>query len=474
MAQSKHVIGGKCVVSIGEKEFYITYKSEDNDVDNSVHKSRTADRTKKRTEQIKNKKLNDEKQAFNFILNVTEFTVGDTMNGAYSWTDEPLVEMDVTSQMLLDKVKNRTLNECRDQKVHEAERSDNGGMAFFNTTYRRYVLSELHAKRIRVYISLTTNPKRLSTLHYVLQTIDMRLVNNVFLTLPRKFRGEQTYNIPRELANRFRKLRFLSIDHDIGPTGKILPLVQFLNSTMSSCENEASVIISIDDDNVYDGSMVSTLVYYSLKCGVNCAIGASSQPVRFWNISSVGYPTQSAHHTDQVEFSHDCRHTEVLEGFAGIAYRPWYFDLKLFFSIVFATDRSLYKSCLLSDDMFINFVLSYSNVSLISIKPISHFGSGQLDSRCGQYSLEGREELPYFNDSFALHLKNVDGSQASPATKGWYVNMNQVKYKVCYRNLIKNFLDFDLKNLDFKSRDKLISMFRVGNHKWSLGKKKFF
>jgi hypothetical protein len=463
VAQSTYVIGGKCVVSIGEKEFNITFKSEDND--NSVHKSRTAYLSKNKANKLTNKELNDQKQAFNFVLNVTEFTIGDTLNGAYSWSDEPLVEMDVTSQMLLEKVKNRALNECRGHKVRVAERSDYGGMVFFNTSYRRYVLSELYVKRIRVYVSLTTNPKRLSTLHYVLQNIDMRLVNNVFLTLPRKFRGEQTYNIPRKLANRFRKLRFLSIDHDIGPTGKILPLVQYLNSTMSSCENAAAVIISIDDDNVYDGSMVSTLVYYSLKCGVNCALGTSAQPIKFWNIPSVGYPTQTAHHTDHVEFPHNCKHTELLEGFAAIAYRPGHFDLELFFSIVFATERSLYKSCLLSDDLFLSYVLSYSNVSLISIKSQFDFDQGRPLSRCGQYNLEGRQDLPCFNDSSALHAKNVDGSQASPASPGWTIDMNEIKYKFCYRNLIKNFLDFEKKNIDFKSRDKLIRFFKDGNHK---------
>jgi hypothetical protein len=462
-AQLKNVTERKCVISIGESDFDITYQSEDNDEDNSIYKYDTAKRSKKRTEYLKNNGFNGNKHRINFVLNVTEFIVGETLNGAYNWTDEPLIEMDVTSRTLLDKVKNRALNECQGHGVRVAERADKGGMLFLDTFYRRYVLGELFAKRIRVYVSLTTNPKRLSTLHYVLQTIDMRLVNNVFLTLPRKYRGKQTYSIPRKLAHRFRKLRFLSIDRDIGPAAKILPLVQFINSTMSSSESAAAVIISIDDDNVYDGSMVSTLVYYSLKCGVNCAIAASSQPVKYWNIASAGYPTQSAHHTDDnVEFSHDCKPTEVVEGFAGIAYRPGHFDLELFDSIVFARgERSLYESCMLSDDMLLSYVLSYSNVSLIGVKWYADLDlkTGRPLSRCGQYNVWSREELPFFNDTFAIHAMNVDGSQGSKR------NMNRVKYKLCYQNLVKNFLDFEMESLDFKSRDQLISLFRDGNHK---------
>jgi hypothetical protein len=290
----------------------------------------------------------------------------------------------------------------------------------------------------------------------------MGLVNSVFLTLPRKYRGEQNYKISRKLANRFRKLRFLSINHDIGPTGKILPLIQYLNSTMIRSKNADDVIISIDDDNVYDGSMVSTLVYYSLKCGDNCAIAASSQPIKYWNIPSVGYPGQSAHYTDKVEISHDFKNAELIEGFAGIAYRPRHFDLELFFSIVLSTERSLHKSCLLSDDMFLSYVLAYSNVSLKAIKSYTDLDQkqGKPLSRCGQYNLKGREDLPYFNDSSALHTINIDGSQADPTIYGSNIDTNHVKYKFCFQNLIKDFLDFDKKNLDFKSRDKLIRYFK--------------
>jgi hypothetical protein len=460
VAQLAYVVEGKCVVSIDKNDFYVTYNSGLNGVNNSVYKSHRANRSKiSQIEQITNNGINEKKHTSNFILNVTEFTTGDTLNGAYTWSDEPLVEMDVALRMIFDKIKNRTLKECQGHNVSVAETSDNGNMVFLDTLYRRYVLSELNAKRVSVYVSLTTNPKRLSKLHYVLQTIDMRLVNNVFLTLPRKYRGELKYNISHKLAKRFQKLRFLSIDRDIGPASKILPLVQYMNSTMSSSENAAAVIILIDDDNVYDGSMVSTLVYYSLMCGVHCAIAASSWPVKFWKIPSAGYPSQPAHYTDRVEFSFDCKHAEVFEAYAGALFRPRHFDLELFYSFVFATERSLYESCILSDDLLLSYVLSYSNVSIIGIKFY-----GDLDpetrrsfTRCGHYHRAARADLPYFEDRFALHKLGADGSQ------GWQSNMNEIKYRLCYQNLIKNFLDFQMTNLDFKSRDKLLSLFKNEN-----------
>jgi hypothetical protein len=431
LGQFTYVFQGSCAIKMGKKEFDIKYKSEDDNVQNLVHKFYTANYSKILTEKIKNNKLNDNKPAFKFFLNVTEFDVGDSLKGAYNWNNEPLEEMDVSSRMLLEKVKNRSLNECKGLNFSVVKNNEKNGMLFLNTFYRRYVLNEIISKRIRVYVSLTTNPKRLSKLHYVLQTIDMDLVNKVFLTLPRKYRGEQNYNISRKLSNRFRKLKFLSIDHDIGPTGKILPFIQYINSTMSSYDNAAAVIISIDDDNIYDGSMVSTLVYNSLKCGVNCAVAASSQPIKFWNIPSAGYPSQSAHLTDHVEFSQDCKHTEVIEGFAGVAYRPRQFDLELFDSIVFSTKQSLFKSCKWSDDMLISYLLSFSNVSLISIKTYLDYdlSNGRPIYRCGQHNVEGRVDLPYFKDSFAIHEMNPDGSWGSPDT-------NQVKYKFCYQNLI--------------------------------------
>jgi hypothetical protein len=425
----------QCVVEMGESRFELKYGLNE---DERVALRKSID-----------EKLNYTKN--DRVLKVSLLGVNNTLKGIYSWNDDPLVELDPTSQALINKVKNISIKDC-------------GGYSKINMTggvihrdYRKRVQDEIQKgqlKNTKIYVSLTTNPKRFKTIHYVLQNLDMELIECVFIILPQKYKQLETFNISRNLIKRYNKIKILSINHDIGPAAKILPTAQYLSSIRS---NYNDIIISIDDDNIYASSMVSTLVYYSLQCGQNCAVATSSQLIYYWDIPSVGYPPQFDSNSESLNRSSLVfRPTEVIEGFAAIAYRTKDFDLPLFNSIIFSNKTKLYDVCYLSDDMFISYVLSFSKVSLMGIRWYSD-ADPEADlnfSQCGHYNVWLREELPFFNDTYAIHSMNIDGS------RGPKRNMNRIKYKLCFQHLVTNFLNFDSPNLEFKSRDALIRHFR--------------
>jgi hypothetical protein len=448
----------ECVIEVGASKFELKYGLDENE--KTAYKAQQKNLINKKLKKLSNDTKRLVKGNDGLNLRVTLLNVNDTLNGTYIWNDNKLTELDSTSRELFEKVNNKSIEDCGGYSKINLTGS------ILHTQYRKSVLKEMkqggRLASTKIYVSLTTNPKRLSTVHYVLQTLDMDLINSVFITLPRRYKDTEMYNISRELTKRFSKVKFLSIDRDIGPAAKVLPAAQYVRSVRGGNHND--IIISIDDDNAYVSTMVSTLVYYSLQCGENCAMATSSQLINYWDIASVGFPPQfdSSGSVNSSKFAR----TELIEGYAAIAYRTRNFDLPLFDSIIFGgrdqkhalskrREPTLYEACHLSDDMLLSYVLSYSNVTLMGLKwyPELDPETDTSFSQCGFYNVWSREELTFFNDTYAIHAMNFDGSRGSQR------NMNRVKYKLCFQHLIRNFLNFDTPSLEFKSRDLLLGQF---------------
>ncbi len=199
------------------------------------------------------------------------------------------------------------------------------------------------------------------------------------------------------------------------------------------------IFISIDDDNIYASNMVSTLAHYSLKYP-DCALAASSQLLLFWNIPNVAFPPlRVTQNSSSIGFL-----TDIIEGCGSIAYRGKHFDLELFHSVIFS-QSDLYTACYLSDDMLLSYMLAFGQVQLVGLywEPID----------LHTFNIFFRAELPFFNDKYAIHAQDFDGSHGSAK------NMNSNKYNVCYRYLISSFIDFKTRAARFRSRDEMIALF---------------
>ncbi|MEI6791537.1 MAG: hypothetical protein WCK42_10185, partial [Myxococcaceae bacterium] len=117
-----------------------------------------------------------------------------------------------------------------------------------------------YLKNHKVYVSFSTSPKNLSKLLPMLRTLDLELVEKIYLALPEKYRNTQEYGpIPPEILN-FTKLEIIARDQkDLGPIMKMLPAIEKVAAL-----DPYALVISIDDDTGFPKGMVNELIYYSV------------------------------------------------------------------------------------------------------------------------------------------------------------------------------------------------------------------
>jgi hypothetical protein len=228
-----------------------------------------------------------------------------------------------------------------------------------------------------VYLSMTVNPNRLSTLHRVLspmsEIILSESVKGVIINVPDYFRNNSTQpydqTVVKELDEMFNlryngKVIFNQIGKDLGPISKILPTFRRLYNEGSPPD---TIVISIDDDHLYSSEAIKELIEkkasYSSQGGV---VTFGGNVLNHWIHAEGGdeqrlFPNWTSKlkmcFSDQKSFV--CR-VDVVEGWAGVAYELKDFsslDLKLMEAL--ATKTS--KECRLSDDLVISFVLGLNN-----------------------------------------------------------------------------------------------------------------
>jgi hypothetical protein len=337
----------------------------------------------------------------------------------YDWTDD---DLNLTDRKLV-----QTINDVVGERLRLAEQ------------LRQYVADNLGAQKL--YLTMSTNPKRMKTLHYTLSTIDFSNIDTLFITLPFKYRNKFRYQISRKLAMKFNKIKFLSISSDIGPLAKIIPAVEYVKSVRGKLA-EDDIFISIDDDNAYHTSMVNTLAYYSL-IDKGSAFGASARKVKYWFMSPAGLPPYQNVKMPALS-ALTKRPIDILEGYAGVSYRGRHFDIELIKNLVYEDNRNeIFTMCYTSDDLVISYFLAYNNVQLnqIPVKTTDY------------YNVKNRMSFPHADDDFALHLVDSKGAKIIQTP---YVYLNVEKYNSCYQQLVATFLSIQADKIEFKTRSQLI------------------
>src|SRR5262249_53954025 len=111
----------------------------------------------------------------------------------------------------------------------------------------------------RVVISLTTTPSRITRLGPTLRSLLAQDYppTAICLAVPRRsLRENRTYTVPVALT-RHATITVIDSERDWGPATKLLPMLR------AERERPETLIIAVDDDNIYPREMVSTFVHFS-------------------------------------------------------------------------------------------------------------------------------------------------------------------------------------------------------------------
>lgn len=334
---------------------------------------------------------------------VTPLSLNDTMNGQYKWTDANLLD-DKDCQAQADKFKSTPE---------------------LNDEYKKKIPGMLG--KSKVHMTLTTSPKRLLKLHYVLQTVNHERVDKIFITLPVKYKNKHQYEIPRKLLKQFPKIQFLSATVDIGPALKVAGAAAYLQKQGQN----GDVLVVIDDDNVYGSSLADSFAYFCKKYP-KCIFATSILDfINFYGLPPVN--------SEADEF---LRRINVIEGFCAYSSLAGNFDVELIVALTRRDRNPILSPIFLSDDLAISFAAAFNgltfNTTYVSWEKTTPF-----------YDRRFREDLNYFKDEDALHLYNADDTREQSLC-------NTIKYAQCMQILLKFALDETKPGLPYVSRDELL------------------
>ena len=331
---------------------------------------------------------------------ITPLAFMDTMGGQVEWTNDALVT-DSENYILLQQAK--CLQPLPPDVYDE-------------------MVDMLGDKK--VYISLTTSPSRLMRIHYQFESMDLRNVTTIFITISPLYKDNQPYRIPIKLVQKFPQIQFMFASFDLGPSMKIISVIDYLKEIPGS---EQDIVIVMDDDSVYAPSMVNTFIYQSLIVPEG-VINASP-----FKDSLELYAMPPVVHREVPYL----RQLNRVEGFSGYSFRAGSFDTDIIKAIIRKDLNIGLTPCFQSDNMVISYTFLFLGVPIYTTDvPDSIF-----------YSYNTRYYLPQYIDYDALHRLNLDGTR-SP------IEINHFKFSIT----LEFFADFFINpcTLEFETKDRVV------------------
>jgi hypothetical protein len=221
---------------------------------------------------------------------------------------------------------------------------------FLQHQIERYMRFALQNQNI--VVSMTTTPQRILQIEPYIQTILNQnvTISKVYLNIPHKFkRNNSNYDIP-EWLKQHPKITILRT-MDYGPATKLLGLLEQIQLRPDD------IIITLDDDAVYPSNLVLHLAYKSLR-NPKIAVGASGANIMYDANNDVDtkYLFGLEHRYKKSEY------VDVLQGYAGIAYRAAFFDNSIFALMEYPPE------CIASDDLYFAFYLAQRKIERYSIQ----------------------------------------------------------------------------------------------------------
>lgn len=161
------------------------------------------------------------------------------------------------------------------------------------------------------------------------------------LSIPDKCRRQKKkeYVIP-EFISQYKNLKIIKTDYDYGPSMKLLPVLEY--------EREPeSIIITIDDDHVYNEEFLETILKYS-KQYPDCAVGFDG-----WNVRSLIEKNKFEFFYENLD---EPVSADVLAGFRGVLYKKKFFTDDIF------DYEGFPKIAFMQDDVWISAHLAKNNI----------------------------------------------------------------------------------------------------------------
>ncbi len=262
----------------------------------------------------------------------------------------------------------------------------------------------------RVYLSLTTSPQRISNVVNVIESLDLSLVEKIFVSIPKKFgRDGLAYEIPAILINH-PKVRILQIENDLGPITKLIPPTTYLRRY-----DPTAWLVTVDDDIAYPKTAIRELAA-AKAYHHDAVISASGQSSAYWKISHADFPGSSKNDNYPIRSS-AVQPVDVVEGFAATIYAVKDLDPDMLQTI-----SSLSKETFVSDDLVVSYYLGQQDIPRLRLES-RHFNVTQIHET----------EVGMQDD--ALHR----GAGLMDARS--HQNINETKYQKAFQTLHADFPD---------------------------------
>lgn len=170
---------------------------------------------------------------------------------------------------------------------------------------------------MNLIVSFTTIPGRIEHIQKTIDSIleQSRKPDRICLAIPNQCRRQKRrdYVIP-EYLTKLDSLVILREEQDTGPSMKLLPALRYV-------QDSDAVIVTVDDDHVYQEQFLETLAGYSEKYP-ECALGFNG-----WNVD----PLINENRYEFIDKSLQAPvHADVLEGYRGVLYRKRFFTDEVF------------------------------------------------------------------------------------------------------------------------------------------------
>jgi mannosyltransferase OCH1-like enzyme len=271
----------------------------------------------------------------------------------------------------------------------------------------------------RVVLSSTTVPSRLPYLNSIINQMYNKQIfraDNFYINVPyvSKRTGEK-YN-DRLLDKIDTKGGWVIINRceDIGPATKLLP-------TSEHEDADNTIIITVDDDQIYDPSVIGLLVNYG-NLNKNCAISTKSMT----------YDLQKSQCTKELE--DDDLNVTFLEGFGCILYRRRFIKPDWWTLM-----RTQSEECFLSDDLTFSTLLRASGVRLLRLCVNKEMREDEntIDSYDGLKRANRKEVYNICNMEMREYETSLSEMPAIIHTiyYGWEGPKLPHDFNICFRNL---------------------------------------
>ncbi|MEI6805336.1 MAG: hypothetical protein WCK49_02380 [Myxococcaceae bacterium] len=211
----------------------------------------------------------------------------------------------------------------------------------------RYPVEEIEIPKHKVYVSLTTSPKRISKIQWALKGLDLTHVDTVFLSLPDKYKNKEDYQIPADLL-KFPKLKIIRRPHDLGPIMKLVPPTE----EILALGDPEALLITIDDDIAYPKGMIGQLIKESAR--LQAVVSGRGKPSSYYG-----------HHKYWLEPIALTPRVNLVEGHSGVGYLVKFLDPERMKKLSTVGQNNV---CKMSDDLVISWILAEKKVPRFEVK----------------------------------------------------------------------------------------------------------